>query len=155
MAEAREVIGLHLLGKVKPGKYIVRSEPYFYKADEIIAALAAAGWKVVGREPTMAMRDAPVGVTFVGDPYRHIWQLMFDAAPPTKERERERESMSSLRTGLSILAALASLKPIREEYPQQRAPAGYERPKASISPHIGKKQIAKALRRAAKQSTPR
>ena len=53
------------------------------KADKILAALAAAGFKVLGREPThsqvvagIAMEPEPSIVTF--------WQTLFDAAEPGK-----------------------------------------------------------------------
>lgn len=50
---------------------------------EVLRALAEAGIKCLGREPTGMMRDAPVGRSFVGDPFRVIWTMMWDAALPT------------------------------------------------------------------------
>ena len=57
--------------------------------------------------------------------------------------------------GLAALAALASIGPavemrsIRREYPE-REPSRREYEASRVMPHIGKKQIAKALKRAAK-----
>ncbi len=62
-----------------------------------------------------------------------------------------------MRTTLSALAAaIAFAEPIIElrevkTYPERPAPSGEARP-SRIMPHIGKKQIAKALKRAAKVS---
>ena len=47
-----------------------------------IDLLKEAGLKVLAREPTETMRDAPNNVRFIGHAYRHIWQLMWDAATP-------------------------------------------------------------------------
>lgn len=55
----------------------------------------------------------------------------------------------------ALVAAGASIEPIRREYPETPAPARDRTAEGSrYMPHTGKKQIAKALRRAAKGVKP-
>lgn len=66
-------------------KKIIDGEwPYYTgQAHGIIAALAAAGLKIVGREPTEAMLDAARGIyDLVRTPNSDWFRAMFDAAPP-------------------------------------------------------------------------
>lgn len=52
-------------------------------ARRAIAALAAAGLKIVGREPTEAMLDAARGIYDLARTPNSDWfRAMFDAAPP-------------------------------------------------------------------------
>jgi hypothetical protein len=48
-------------------------------ADDTIASLAAAGFKLVPREPTEPMKAAPRASQFTLD--EEVWRCMWDAAP--------------------------------------------------------------------------
>ena len=76
--KAREVIAKVLISVCSDG-----NSDNNRVADEVIAALAAAGLKVLAREPTEAMRAVckitpPNGLAY----YQHDWQNMWDAATP-------------------------------------------------------------------------
>jgi hypothetical protein len=51
-------------------------------ADDILAAIAGAGYKILSREPTQRAVDMCHACVFVGNPYRDVWHIMWDAAPP-------------------------------------------------------------------------
>lgn len=58
-------------------------------ADKVISALAAAGYKIVSREPTNTMRRAADERRGTGHPHDDIWIAMFDAAPPHPPQEKQ------------------------------------------------------------------
>ena len=83
MTDARTVIAIEIAED--DGSWSNGIPAALVKADAILSALNAAGYKVVGREPTEAMVDATEGV---GPEVEDTWRAMFDAVPPVTKGEK-------------------------------------------------------------------